>query len=503
MKAEKIYITILLAIGVALLLNLVANEFFVRFDLTQNGQYTLSAATKKILKELDEPITVKAYFSENMPPDIARTKKDFRELLVEYSNRSGGNLVYEFVNPNEDEASETEAMQNGIQPVLINVREKDQMKQQKAFLGAVIQKGEQKDVIPFMQPGGAMEYALTTSIKKISVVDKPSVGFLQGHGEPSLSAMTQAYSALSILYSVEEVNLSESPEIPANMKTLAIVAPKDSLSPEVFAALDEFMGRGGKILVAINRVEGDFSTAQGKAVDTGLELWLRRKGIEVQPNFLVDVNCGAVTVQQQQGGFVFNNQVSFPYLPIISQFAEHPAVQGLESVIFKFASPINFFGDTGTRFTPLLFSSVKSGVQPSPTFFDINKRWEDGDFPASNLVIAGAAEGTWGGPYPTRLLVIGDGDFAVNGERNQAQQLQPDNVNLLVNSIDWLSDDTGLIDLRTKTVTSRPLDTLEDDTKTLLKYLNFLAPILLAIGYGVVRAQSRKRKRMERMIDNW
>ena len=117
---------------------------------------------------MKEPVTVTAYISEELPPDFARLRRDFKDELTEYSNRSGGKVLFEFVNPNKDEQSEQKAMQEGIQPVLINVREKDQMKQQKAYMGAVVHYGEKKEVIPFIQPGAAMEYSLSTSIKKLA-----------------------------------------------------------------------------------------------------------------------------------------------------------------------------------------------------------------------------------------------------------------------------------------------------------------------------------------------
>jgi ABC-type uncharacterized transport system involved in gliding motility auxiliary subunit len=98
------------------------------------------------------------------------------------------------------------------------------------------------------------------------------------------------------------------------------------------------------------------------------------------------------------------------------------------------------------------------------------------------------------------MVVIGDGDFAVNNQNGgQVQQLQPDNLSFFVNSIDWLADDTGLISLRTKAVTSRPIDQLEDGTKSLLKYLNFFLPMLLVLGYGLVRMQMKRRIRVKRM----
>jgi ABC-type uncharacterized transport system involved in gliding motility auxiliary subunit len=107
------------------------------------------------------------------------------------------------------------------------------------------------------------------------------------------------------------------------------------------------------------------------------------------------------------------------------------------------------------------------------------------------------------GNSDSKILLITDGDFAINGEGQRAQQLQPDNVNLMVNSIDYLSDDTGLIELRTKGVSSRPLDELEDGTKTTLKYLNFILPILLVIIYGFVRMQMKRNLKVKRMEEDY
>ena len=94
------------------------------------------------------------------------------------------------------------------------------------------------------------------------------------------------------------------------------------------------------------------------------------------------------------------------------------------------------------------------------------------------------------------MVVIADGDFAVSEGQ---QQINPDNVNLLVNSIDWLSDDTGLVSLRTQGATARPIDELEDGKKAFLKYFNFLLPIVLVIGYGIFRAQRNRMLRIKRM----
>lgn len=495
---NKLFVSAILLVGIILLINIISEKFFARLDFTEDQRYSLSEATLTILEELSEPVTVTAYFSENLPPDIAKTRQDFRELLIEYSNRSDEMVVYEFINPNESQETEAKVQQNGIRPVMINVRERDQVKQQRAYLGAVIQLGEMKETIPFIQPGAAMEYELSSTIKKLAVIDKPSIALIQGHGEPAISSMPQLSALLSVTHNLIPVEFTDTSGIPFEYSAAMIIAPTDSIVERDINYLNQFLERGGKLLVALNRVDGNFQTGQGEEISTGIESWLMNFGIEVGNNFIVDANCSSVMVRQQQGMFTFNTPVSFPYLPIISNFADHPAVTGLESVMLPFASSIDYSKvDTSKiKVTPLAFTSEKSGMENLPLFFNVNKDWTSSDFPESNIPVALALEGEFINGVHSRMIIFGDGDFAVNGEGERAQQLQPDNVNLIVNSIDWLADDTGLNSLRTKGVTARPLSAqLEDGTKTVIKYLNFLVPILIIIIYGIVRFQMRRKLR--------
>jgi len=267
--------------------------------------------------------------------------------------------------------------------------------------------------------------------------------------------------------------------------------------------LDHFLAGGGNLVVAVNRVEGDLNQGMGVELNTGLETWLEKKGIKVENSFLVDASCGSVGVTQQQGMFSFTSQVSFPYLPVFSNFGSHPVATGLEAVIFQFASPVTFVGDSSVKFTPLIYSSEKSGIQGVPLYFDIQKKWGKSDFPMSKLVAAAVAEGKLSGQGHSRMVVIGDGDFAVNGQGNSSHQLQPDNVNLLVNSIDWLSDDTGLIELRTRGITARLLKQVDEGQKSFLKWLNLLLPVILAIGIGFLRMQRNRIVREKRRMEDY
>ena len=127
-------------------------------------------------------------------------------------------------------------------------------------------------------------------------------------------------------------------------------------------------------------------------------------------------------------------------------------------------------------------------------FSTVQKKWGNTDFTSPKQVVAASFEGMLSGNEEAKMIVIGDGDFAINGQGQQARQLTPDNVNLMVNSIDWLSDDTGLIELRTKGVTNRPLDQIEDGKKTFLKYFNFLLPILKSL-LRIIQEQTKQNKR--------
>ena len=498
MKAAKISSTIILITAIVLIVNILSESYSFRLDFTEGREYTLSKATRNILKNLEKPVTVTAYFSRDLPPNIGNVSGNLKDMLIEYSNRSDGMVVYRFVNPNESEQLEGEAVQNGIQPVMINVREKDQVKQQKAYLGAVVSIEGEKEVIPFFQPGAAMEYALSTSIKKLSVVNKPAIALIQGHGEPLINEVSQIYTELSVLYNVEPLRMTDTTDIPESFRTIAIIRPTDTIPPAHLEKFDDYLAKGGNIFLALNRVEGDFSTATGRAVSTGLEDWLMQKGVTISDNFIIDASCSAVTVQQQQQNFIMTTQVQFPYIPVISKFAENPVTRGLESVTMQFASPITFTGDSTKKFTPLAFSSAQSGTIRAPLYFDIQRQWSENDFPMSGLVVAGLLEGRLSGERDSKILLVSDGDFAVNGPQ-KGNQLPQDNVSLMVNSVDWLSDDTGLIDLRTKEVTSRPIKEMQDGTKALLKWLNFLLPILLVIIYGLIRMQISRNKRIKRM----
>jgi len=500
MKKKRTFISQLGMIFLALvLINILSDRFFMRLDLTADKIYTLSQASRDILKSLDEPVTVTAYFTKGSQPEIEKVREDFKDMLSEYASISKGMVNFVFLNPNEDEKTEQEAMKQGIQPLMLNVREKDQVKQQRVFLGAKLDMGDRSELIPVIQPGAAMEYALSSTIKKLSVIDKPKVGFVEGQGEPGLNSMIQANEQLKVLYQTDAVNLDQ-PDLKLDgYKTLVIVAPNDTFSPTALSKLDAFLAKGGNLFIAYNQVDADLQTMQGKAVTSNLHDWLLKKGLKVENNFVVDRSAGNVGVRQQSGFMTFTRQIPFHFWPSITKFEDMPITKGLNQVVLQFASTINFVGDTNLVYRPFLKTSDFSGTVTVPTFINLNKEWANSDFPLKGQTIGAILEGPIVGKTTSRIVLISDGDFAVNGEGQQMQQRQPDNVSLMVNSVDFLSDDTGLIELRTKEVSSRPLNNIEEGRRSFLKWLNFLLPIILVLVFGAVRFQYRRNQRIKRM----
>jgi len=503
-KRQNITTGILLMAAIVAVVNVFSYFYFFRVDLTKDRRYTLSKATNDILGSLTKPVTITAYYSENSIPAITRARADLKDMLTEYAARSGNKVVYNFVNPNKSDSLEKIAQKNGVSPFPVQVREKDEMKNVKVYLGAVVKMGDKTDVLPLIDPNGSLEFTLSNSIKKLSIDKKPKVGLLQGNGEPSLNEMQQVEQAVNSLHVVEELKLNDSAPIPAEYNTLALISPKDTFRAGQLRQLDAFLARGGQLLIGYSGLNADLHNGVGRLDNIGLTAWLGEKDIVLSNKFVIDARCGNITVPQNMGGMTFNTQVSFPFLPLIGNFSNHPITKDLRSVMLPFASAIRFSGDTGkVKFIPLAFTSDQSGLKEIPVRFDIEHKWQKEEFPLGNLVVAAAVTGV-NGNKDARIILISNGDFAINGSGKQAMKLEQDNVDLFANSVDWLSDNTGLIELRSKVVKFSPIKDVSDGKKMFLKYFNFSIPLLLVIFYGIIRMQVKRRirtKRMEEMYD--
>jgi gliding-associated putative ABC transporter substrate-binding component GldG len=516
-KKRSLYTGILLIVAIIVVVNIISYSYFFRLDFTRDKRYTLSKPTLTLLKNLKQPVTVTAYFTENMPdPTFTQSRNDFKEMLIEYAMQSGNKVVYNFIDPNKSDSTEKEVMKNGIRPTTVNVREKDGLKSKRVFLDAIVKYGDKTDNISLvvagangagriLPSGGPMENLLTQSIKKLTVDRKPDVALLQGNGEPKMEAIRQLYESLKEMYDFHELQLSDSSAIPESVKTIIIIDPKDTFSTVRLRNLDNFLARGGSMFIAYSGLSDDLQYLKGKAVNNGFTPWLAAKNIMVDPKFIIDERCDNINVPSQQsfGGRPLYQQMPFPFAVDIVNLASHPITQGVSALSLPFVSDIKFTGDTNKqKYIPLAYTSDRTGLLPAPVDFDLNHNWTINDFPLANLPVAAAITGV-NGNKDAKIVIVSCAGFVINGTGQRPVPQSEDNINLVVNSIDWLSDDTGLIELRSKVVRPVPIKDVSDSMRTFLKYMNFLLPILLVIIYGAVRMQMKRRKRVKRMEETY
>jgi len=488
---------LIIIILIIVALNVLFSILYFRLDFTADKRYTLSKTTKNVLKDLKETVTITAYFSSKLPPDIMYLRNDFRDMLIEYANFSKKKVVFNFVDPSKDPRVLQKAKQKGIQPVIVNIRKKDKFQQQEVYLGAIVQLSEKSEVIPAIQPGAPMEYALTFAIKKCSNKQKEIIGLVSGHGEAGMTEISYLSQMLSDLYIFEDVPLKDSFIIPPKFKTLAIINPQDSFSDNQLTELESFIGAGGNLLVCYNFAVGDLSQMPPRSYlnATKLENLLAKYGIKIMPNLVYDLQSSQITVQQKQGDYIINTPLDFYYIPFISSFADHPITKGLESILLPFASEIVIEpGKSGLKIIPLIKTSDRSGTELVPAYFDLMKQWTDQDFNRSGIPLAVAAEGSTMGGIASRLIVVSNGNFFINDQQGRMQGT-PDNMNFVAGAIDWLCDKSGLSDLRTKSILSRPIKQISEEKKTIIKYLNVFLPVFLVIIIGIFRYRKQQKLR--------
>lgn len=493
MKRKQYILSFVIILLILIELIILSYRHNLRLDLTKDKHYTLSKATREIIRNLDQPVTIIAYFSKDLPSNLLIFRREFLSILGDYKSYSRGKIVFQIINPNKNEELENQAVREGISPIIVEVREKDKARQQKAFMGLVIKYKDKKEVIPYIDPNTSLEYLLSMNIKKLTVKQKPRIGILQGYGCPVFTQMQGFINALSVMYEPVAYNYDTVNYNLVDYKVLVIIAPKDTLPKGLLAYIERYLASGGSLFLAFNNVEGKLqqNPPMGNIINTGLDSWLRNFGLQVYQKFVIDAQCG--NIQVQQANFPFPISISFPYFPMITTFAEHPITEGLEAVAMSFVSPMEFQGDTSRlSFIPLAFTSEHTGLQSLPVVFNVMKEWTQEDFNLQHLVVGGILKSdNW------TMVVFSDGDFMQlpAGERFE----KSDNMALAVNSIDWLADEMGLIELRTKGITYKPIKQLSDKQKIFVKYLAFSLPIIFVLIIGLLRWRfnSIKQKKLK------
>jgi gliding-associated putative ABC transporter substrate-binding component GldG len=520
---KQAIIRTLLILGILVLVNIISIKVFTRIDLTRNGMYTLAPASKNLVKSLDDKFLIKAYFSSDLPSPYNNNRRYLQDELDEYRAYSGGNFQYEFIDPDKTDELKQEAQRYGVQPVQVQVVKEDKFQMQLVYMGLIFIYGDKQERLPVVQNLDNLEYEISSTMKKMTSKELKKIGFLQGQDEPKLDAMGQLKEGLDKQYDVTTVDLTGGKAIPTDIAVLMVVAPDKPFKSWEKYLIDQYLMRGGRIAFLLNKVKMTLQSQQGSPINLDLDDMLESYGVRVNTDLVRDARCALVSVRQQEGFFVIQNQIPFYYLPNASDFSKtSPIVKDLSSVVFYFVSSLDtsFAKAKGLQVNMLVTSSKQAGRQESVFYINPTAQMTADMFKESYIPLAVTVEGNFTSAFAdkpvgldssvammvdttrkvtngvkSKIIVVGDGDFL----QDQFYGGNKDNIIFASNLVDYLADDIGLAAIRSREAQPKPLEEVSEGTRNLVKMADLGGPPALIILFGIFRWRWRAsmRKRLE------
>lgn len=538
-------------------INVLSSFLFTRIDLTTEKRYTLSKATKKILKNIDDVVYFKIYLEGDFPAGFKRLKNETREMLNQF--KAYNTLIqYEFINPSEGKNKKQtnniykELYTKGIEPTNLQVKNNDGSSQQIIFPGAIVTYKEKELPLQLLnsQLGVApeailnssiesLEYNIASVLKKLSLTTKPKIAFLQGHGELDKYETGSIAAMLSEYYDVNQITLLNNLNALDKIKALIIAKPNRIFSEKDKFIIDQFVMNGGKLIWLVNPVFASMDSLRtenqtiGISQKLGIEDQLFKYGVRLNYDLIQDLNAMPLPIKTGNMG----NQPQFSYLPwyffpVIMPTVKHPIVNNLNAVKFEFTSSIDTVGSSKIKKTILLTTSQYTRLIQTPVSISLDIMQEKPNekaFNKSYIPTAVLLEGEFPSLFknrlsdsminqpnyhfkelsiPNKMIVISNGDVIKNEIQltNGLKYPMPlgydkytretfGNKEFILNCIDYLCDDSGLIDVRSRELKLRLLDkTKTAKYKTMIQFVNVGLPVLLILLFALVNGFIRKRK---------
>jgi ABC-2 type transport system permease protein len=539
----------LLMFGIVVLINIIVSQYFFRIDLTGDKRYTISNTSKEILKGLDDVVYVEVYLEGQFPSGFKRLQSSIREILDEFRVYGGNNIQYKFLDPGAEPDNERRSRiyntlaQKGIQPTNLFAKEKDKKIEKLIFPGALVAYKEKEVPVMFLkgnkgagpeeilnQSVEGLEFELITSIRQLTQKKRKSIAFVEGHGEFPQDRVSDISRTLTKFYDVYRVDLRQSKSL-ENYDALIIARPRTEYSEQEKFMVDQFIMNGGKALFYIDPIHIDMDSigdngTLATAYNTNLDDLLFKYGVRLNQNLIQDLNSGVYPMNVGHIGEKPQIQlVNWKYFPILNTYAKHPIVKNLDAIYSRFVSTIDTVKSEGIKKTPLVFTSAYTKILSVPFSIEYNQarlEADPKDFNKGSLSVYYLLEGSFTSLYknrplpvsgasfvekgkPTKIIVCSDADIITNEVGKSGRELPVGfdkfsgklfgNKDLIVNSVDYLLDERGIIDIRSKEITLRPLDKVKvEEERSQWQIINLVLPVLLLLLFGVARYYLRKRK---------
>ncbi|MFL5808760.1 MAG: gliding motility-associated ABC transporter substrate-binding protein GldG, partial [Flavisolibacter sp.] len=551
---------VIMVIGL-LAINFLASLFHKRFDLTEEKRYSLSRPTKDLLKNLNEPVRVEVFLKGDYPAGFKKLANSVQEFLQECKEYGNANFQYEFTDPFKglSDSSRQYLMDSvnyyyGIPALNLQAPSKvgDEQTQKLVLPGAIIHyrdttigvnllKGErsfgtepEQLAALYNNVEASMEYKFASAIQKLTIEQRPKVGYALGNGEGWGYNVDDVVRTLIKSYDFDTINIRKTQFIP-QVDALVILKPTIPFTDADKIKIDQYVMHGGKVFWMIDNMYTEFDSlykSQGFiAFDRGLNLEdiLFNYGVRINQTLLQDMQSDKLP-QVSTNGSEQQRLVDWPFFPVLNG-TNHPITKNLDGVRAMFPTTLDTVEAEGIKKTFLLESSSNARLLEAPARIDfefLQIAPDIKEFQRKNVPVAALLEGKFSSLYagripksfrdsmsarnypfinsdaaPNKMIVVSDGDIAMNQFSASSGPL-PMGMNVFTrytfankdffqNCMDYLVNPTDILQTRAKEFTLRLLDPKRTEAeKSKWQLINIALPVLLVILFGFFYQQLRR-----------
>ncbi len=545
-KMKNTSLQILIVLGLVIVINLLGNSVYKRFDLTRDNRYTLSDETISMVESLNEPVIVKVYLQGDFPSEFKRLQAETDQLLEELS-AVNDQIVYRFIDPL---SNPKELIDKGLQPSRLTVQEGGKVSEAVIFPWAVVTyQGKEENVSLLVNSVAEsqekqlqnsienLEYEFAHAFAKIKEDKDKKIAVLKGNGELDDLYLYSFLKKLGEYYHLAAFTLDSAETDPVSTLRqlkdydLALIAkPTIPFSEEEKYLLDQYLIGGGKTIWLIDNVHAEMDSlmTSGKSLAYNRELGLTdlffSYGVRINYNVTKDLYSSTIRLASGNTG----NQVQYqdfvwPYFPLVFTDDQHPVTKNIDPVLLKFPSSMDTLAN-GLKKRVLLSSSANGRVigTPTPVALDeIAREIDRNEYKDATVPFGVLLEGSFKSAYAnrikpfdypesaesssmTKMMVISDGDIAANevyrGEplpldKDKWTQQPYGNLSFMLNAAHYLLDENGIIRLRAKSLELQFLDKEKAyRERGRWQIINLVLPLLLLLLLGILFRTIRVRR---------